>query len=327
MTGNTIVLGSRGSRLSLWQTEHVLQLLQQAAPQYDYQVQVVRTRGDKVRNVALHQMGGTGIFTKELEVQLLDGHIDLCVHSTKDMPTQLPDGLVLSGMPRRADPRDVLVSPVAGLTIQTLPKGARVATGSLRRVAQMKRLRSDVEVCGIRGNVDTRVRRVMDGEFDAAVLAAAGMERLGMQDRIASYIPVDQMLPAAGQGAIAVETRADDERINALVASITDEPTMRCVGAERRVLAAMGGSCQVPFGVYARDVADGAATAMRIDAFVSSLDGQHFLRASAQGSAVDSASAADPAALADQVVADLKERGADQILEELQCEQGTEGRS
>lgn len=327
MTGNIIVLGSRGSRLSLWQTEHVRQLLQKAAPQYDYQVQVVRTRGDKVRNVALHQMGGTGIFTKELEVQLLDGRIDLCVHSTKDMPTQLPDGLVLSGMPRRADPRDVLVSPVAGLTIEELPFGARVATGSLRRVAQLKRLRPDVEACGIRGNVDTRVRRVMDGEFDAAVLAAAGMERLGMQDRITSYVPVDQMLPAAGQGAIAVETRADDKRINALVAAITDEPTMRCVGAERRVLAAMGGSCQVPFGVYARDVESDGAAAMRIDAFVSSLDGQRFLRASAQGSAVDPASAADPAALADQVVADLKERGADQILEELQCEQGTEGRS
>ena len=311
MENNTIVLGSRGSQLALWQTEFVRGLLEAYAPQYTYRIEVVHTKGDKIRDVALSKIGGKGHFTKELEVELLDGRVDLCVHSTKDMPTELPEGLVLSGMPLRADPRDALVSPVAGLTLDTLPQGARVATGSLRRVAQLKRLRPDIETCEMRGNIDTRTRRVMDGEFDAAILAASGLTRLGMTDRIASYLPTDVMIPAAGQGAIAIETRADDEVVNALCAAISDEVTLRCVAAERVVLGALAGGCQVPMGIHADEYERDGVTVFGIDAFVSSLDGQRFLRASAEG---------DPAAsteLARAVVSDLRAQGAEEILEEL----------
>ena len=266
MENNTIVLGSRGSQLALWQTEFVRGLLEAYAPQYDYRIEVVHTKGDKIRDVALSKIGGKGLFTKELEVELLDGRVDLCVHSTKDMPTELPDGLVLSGMPLRADPRDALVSATPGLTLDALPQGARVATGSLRRVAQLKRLRPDIETCEMRGNIDTRTRRVMDGEFDAAILASSGLTRRG--DTRTASPATDVMIPAAGRGRhLAIETRAVDrsgQRPLRTRFPTRVDPALRG-GRARRVGRARGG-CQVPMGICAAEFDRDGATVFGIDA-------------------------------------------------------------
>lgn len=252
MSKKTIVVGSRGSKLALWQANYVKGLLEKQAPQYEYRVQIVHTKGDKILDVALSKFGDKGLFTKELERELLDGRVDMCVHSMKDMPTQLPEGLAITGVPARACPNDCIVSPVKGLSIETLPQGARVATGSLRRVAQLHRLRPDIETCEMRGNVDSRIKRVEDGEFDAAILAAAGINRLGLSEHISALVPVDTMIPAVGQGAIAIEIRQDDEIIAPLCAAITHEETMRAVTAERIVLRALKAAARFPWACMRR---------------------------------------------------------------------------
>ena len=193
-----IIIGSRGSKLALYQSNLVKSLLEQAEPGLTCEVRIIHTKGDKILDVALSKIGDKGLFTKELERALLDGEVDLCVHSTKDMPTALPEGLAIMGMPKRANAQDAIISGTPGLTVDSLPQGARVATGSLRRVAQLLRRRPDIEACEIRGNVDSRVKRVLDGEFDAGILAAAGVERLGLQDAVSNNIPTDVLIPAAG---------------------------------------------------------------------------------------------------------------------------------
>jgi len=307
----TIVLGSRGSMLALWQTNYVKALLEVAVPDYEYRIEVVHTKGDKILDVALSKFGDKGLFTKELERGLLDGSLDLCVHSMKDMPTMLPEGLGILGVPERACPNDVLVSLEKGMTLDALPAGSRVATGSLRRVAQLHRLRPDVEACEIRGNVDSRISRVESGEFDAAILAAAGIERLGFGEHIASLIPVEAMVPAVGQGAIAIEGRSGDAVASMLCSAVSDMQTMRAVAAERIVLRALEGGCQVPMGVYAFEAGTGVDAVFSMDAFVSSLDGAKFLHAHAEGAPFESG------ALAQNVSDDLRAQGADVILEEL----------
>ncbi|MCH4183889.1 MAG: hydroxymethylbilane synthase [Eggerthellaceae bacterium] len=305
MTDRTIVLGSRGSALALWQTNYIASILKRAVPQYTYRIEVIKTMGDKIHDVALSRIGGKGLFTKELERALLEGRVDLCVHSMKDMPTVLPEGLCIAGVPERACPLDVLVAPDQGTTIDSLPAGSRVATGSLRRAAQLRRLRPDIETCEIRGNVDTRIKRVMSGEFDAAVMAAAGIERLGMNEAIASHIPAKTMIPAAGQGVIALETRADDDSARSLCQAITDTKTLRDVSAERFILAALEGGCQVPMGVYAYETSDDM---VEIDSFVSAIDGSNFLRAQGSGSIATIQS------IAEQVRDDLVAQGAREVL-------------
>lgn len=312
MDKQTIVLGSRGSKLALWQTNYIKGLLEAAAPEYDYRVEVVHTKGDKILDVALSKIGDKGLFTKELERALLDGSVDLCVHSMKDMPTVLPEGLSIQGVPVRANPADVLVTRDAKGSLESLPAGARVATGSLRRTAQLKRLRPDIVPCEIRGNIDSRIRRIVEGEFDAGVLACSGIERLGIPNVIAEVIPASVMIPAVGQGAIAVEARTGDERIGALCAAITDEATMRAVRAERIVLRALEGGCQVPMGVHAHEVEDGSGERLLVmDGFVSSLDGARFVRAHREGAV------SEFEALAQGMVDDLLAGGAGPILSEL----------
>lgn len=302
-----IIIGSRGSKLALYQSNLVKSLLEEAVPGLECEVRVIHTKGDKILDVALSKIGDKGLFTKELERALLAGEVDLCVHSTKDMPTALPEGLAIMGMPKRANAQDVIIGKEQGATIESLPAGARVATGSLRRVAQILRKRPDIEVCEIRGNVDSRVKRVLDGEFDAGILAAAGVERLGLTDAIAGYVPVDQLIPAAGQGAIAIEVREDDAWVAELLAKITDRDTLRAVTAERRVLGALEGGCQAPMGIHA--VIEG--NAIDVHAFVASLDGTRFVEASVAG-------AADaPVEVADSVVAELVSKGAREILSEI----------
>lgn len=305
-----IIIGSRGSKLALYQSNLVKGLLEQAEPGLTCEVRIIHTKGDKILDVALSKIGDKGLFTKELERALLDGEVDLCVHSTKDMPTALPEGLAIMGMPKRANAQDAIISSTPGLTVDSLPQGARVATGSLRRVAQLLRRRPDIEACEIRGNVDSRVKRVLDGEFDAGILAAAGVERLGLQDAVSGNIPTDVLIPAAGQGAIAIEARQNDAEIAALLEKITDRDTLRAVTAERFVLGALEGGCQVPMGIHAEIEGD----VMDLCAFVASLDGTKYVEARAKGDAND------PKALGQTVVDDLVGKGARQILDEIMGE-------
>lgn len=305
-----IIIGSRGSKLALYQSNLVKGLLEQAEPGLTCEVRIIHTKGDKILDVALSKIGDKGLFTKELERALLDGEVDLCVHSTKDMPTALPEGLAIMGMPKRANAQDAIISSTPGLTVDSLPQGARVATGSLRRVAQLLRRRPDIEACEIRGNVDSRVKRVLDGEFGAGILAAAGVERLGLQDAVSGNIPTDVLIPAAGQGAIAIEARQNDAEIAALLEKITDRDTLRAVTAERFVLGALEGGCQVPMGIHAEIEGD----VMDLCAFVASLDGTKYVEARAKGDAND------PKALGQTVVDDLVGKGARQILDEIMGE-------
>lgn len=305
-----IIIGSRGSKLALYQSNLVKNLLEQAEPGLTCEVRIIHTKGDKILDVALSKIGDKGLFTKELERALLDGEVDLCVHSTKDMPTALPEGLAIMGMPKRANAQDAIISGTPGLTVDSLPQGARVATGSLRRVAQLLRRRPDIEACEIRGNVDSRVKRVLDGEFDAGILAAAGVERLGLQDAVSGNIPTDVLVPAAGQGAIAIEARQNDAEIAALLEKITDRDTLRVVTAERFVLGALEGGCQVPMGIHAEIDGD----VMDLCAFVASLDGAKYVEARAKGDA------SDPKGLGQVVVDDLVGKGARQILDEIMGE-------
>lgn len=304
---NVVRIGTRGSKLALWQANYVAGLLRAAAPDYVFEVEIIKTKGDKILDVPLAKIGDKGLFTKELEYALLSGEVDLCVHSCKDMPTLLPEGLVLSAMPARANAHDCVISPEAGITLDNLPAGAHVATGSLRRTAQLSLLRPDVEICEIRGNVDTRIGKVVDGEFDCAILAVAGVQRLELDQYISSIIPVESMIPAVGQGAIVIEMRQDDERIGALCAAIADTETMRAVEAERIVLAKLEGGCQVPMGAHAR-MEDSLFV---IDAFVASLDASKFARTQVAGAAELSVE------LASQAVENLLAQGAQSILEEL----------
>ena len=245
----SLTIGSRGSQLALWQARYIESRLR--ALGVATRIEIIKTTGDKITDVPLAQVGGKGLFTKEIEEALLDGRIDLAVHSLKDLPTVLPDGLAIAAIPEREMPFDALV----GATLAELKPGARVGTSSLRRSAQLKRLRPDLVIENIRGNLDTRLRKLDEGQYDAILLAAAGLRRLGWGDRIAETLPPDVMCPAVGQGALAIETLAGGEAF-AVCAQLDHEPTRIAVQAERALLAALGGGCQVPIGAHA-EVAEG----------------------------------------------------------------------
>ncbi len=300
----SFVIGTRGSALALWQAHAVEAAIHAIHPDVQTQIRVIETTGDRVLDKPLEKIGDKALFTKELESALLSGEVDLCVHSMKDMPTDLPDGCVISAMLPRADVRDVLVCGprVAGATsLSELPVGTRLGTGSLRRTAQLRSLFPHLEPTPIRGNVDTRLKKACGPDYEGAVLAAAGVIRMGEEGRIAAFLPVEQMVPAVGQGAIGVETRADDVCVKALCASIDDAKTSECVQAERAVLAALEGGCQAPIGVYARFEEDELA----FDAVVCSLDGSRMARVHLAGCG------------ADAVVRELRAQGADDILAEV----------
>lgn len=245
-------LATRGSQLARTQSQHVAHAIT-ASTGRSVELVIVRTRGDAITDRPLAQVGGKGLFTKEIEDALLQGVADLAVHSMKDMPTDAPDGLVFGAVPSRVDPRDVLV----GATLDDLPMGAVVGTGSARRVAQLRHLRPDLDIRGIRGNVDTRVRKVREGEYQAIVLAAAGLDRLGRRADIAQALSPEQMLPAVGQGALAVQVRADDAETLEILRAIHDPETGVCVQAERAFLAAVAGGCSVPAACHAVRVPEG----------------------------------------------------------------------
>jgi len=307
-----LVIGTRGSKLALWQSEYIKAKVE-ALTGLSVNLKIIKTTGDKILDVPLAKVGGKGLFTKELEVELMAGTVDLCVHSMKDVPTELPDGLVIAAMPERVDPRDVLVSG-AGYDLTSLPEGGRIGTSSLRRVAQVRALRPDVEIVDVRGNLDTRMRKAEDGEVDAVVLAAAGITRMGWAERITSYIPTTQMVSAVGQGAIGIEIREDDEFMLHVMERIGHPETMECVTAERVVMRRLEGGCQVPIGAYARYEDD----TLTMDAVVGSVDGTHIVREQLCGDA------GQPEALGEAMVERLLALGAADILASIRTAEGAD---
>jgi hydroxymethylbilane synthase len=271
-------IGTRGSQLALRQAEEVATGLRRAWPGLGVELVVIRTSGDRLATAHLADVGGKGLFVKEIEEALLEEQVDLAVHSLKDLPAERPEGLVLAAFPRREDPRDVLVA-AKPTRLDALPHGARVGTSSLRRRVQLLARRPDLSTGPVRGNVDTRIRKLRGGEFDALVLASAGLRRLGLLDETAIALDPDVMLPAVGQGTLGVEARVDDSRIRQLVEVLTDADTRTASLAERAFLEAVGGSCTTPLAAYARLTPDG----LRLDAFVATPDGARTLRESAVG--------------------------------------------
>ena len=245
-----IVVGTRGSKLALVQTNWVVDELKKANPGIEFEVKIIKTKGDLVTHLPLHKIGDKGLFTKEIEQQLLDKEIDLAIHSMKDMPSVLPEGLKFASIPKREDPRDVLVLREGYKNIDDLPKKARIGTGSKRRTYQLLKYRPDLEIVPIRGNIDTRIRKIEDENLDGVVLAAAGLNRAGLHNHISYYLPTDVMIPAPAQGALALEVRENDSNIEEIISHIKDETTEIQVAAERSFLTGVNGSCHVPMGAY-----------------------------------------------------------------------------
>ena len=273
----SITIGARGSKLALWQAHWIESQINGFG--VETSIQVIKTTGDKITDTALAKVGAEsglkGVFTKEIEEALLDGRIDVAVHSLKDLPTEIDARLAVAVVPKRADPRDALV----GRRLDEIPQGAKVGTSSPRRAAQLRHRRPDIEVLDIRGNVDTRLRKLDEGQYDAILLASAGLHRLGWEDRIAEILDPEVMVPAVGQGALGIETRSDDEVLRGLLAPLHDEETAAAVGAERALLGALGGGCQVPLGAYA--VVNGSV--LELAAVVVSPDGGRAVRARKSG--------------------------------------------
>ncbi|MGI9107063.1 MAG: hydroxymethylbilane synthase [Pyrinomonadaceae bacterium] len=308
---DNFIIGSRGSKLALWQAEWVKSRLATLRPQIEIRIRVIKTSGDVMRDVPLAVIGGKGVFTKELEEALLAEEIDLAVHSLKDLPTTLPDDLAITAITEREDARDALIlregDTETSATLHDLPRGAVVGTSSLRRQAQLKHLRPDVVIKDLRGNVDTRLRKLDEGGYDAIILASAGLRRLGLAHRINASIAPDEMLPAVGQGALGIETRAHDERTRALVSLLEHAPTRAACTAERTLLFALGGGCQVPIAAHAVVKGD----ALRLEALVAAMSGEQVIRDSIEDETQHAARAGETMA------ARLRERGADALLEGL----------
>jgi len=308
-----LVIGTRGSKLALWQSNYIKGLVEEITG-LPVELQIIKTTGDKILDVPLAKVGGKGLFTKEIEVELIAGTVDLAVHSMKDVPTELPEGLAICAMPERVDPRDAIVSG-AGYDLVSLPHAAKMGTSSLRRISQVRALRPDLEIVDVRGNLDTRMRKAETGEVDAVILAAAGITRMGWADRIGSYIPTRQMISAVGQGAIGIEIREDDDFMMGVCAKIGHPETMECVTAERVVMRMLEGGCQVPIGAYAR-YEDGALV---MDAMVGSVEGDRIVREQLSGDA------GEPVALGEAMVTKLLAKGAGEILAEIRDADGVDG--
>ncbi len=296
-----LTIGSRGSQLALWQARWIKGRLEDLGE--TCRIEIIKTTGDKITDVPLAKVGTKGLFTKEIEEALLAGDIDLAVHSMKDLPTVVPEGLTIAAIPEREDPRDAIL----GCKLLDLPSGAKVGTSSLRRAAQLRALRPDLEVEPVRGNLDTRLRKLDEGRYNAIVLAAAGLRRMGWDDRIAEILSTNYMCPAVGQGALAIETRAGGGAAYEICGKLDHAPTRVCVIAERALLAALGGGCQVPIGAYA--ALDGGE--LRLTAVVAAPDGSRLIRRNAAGPE-DS-----PEELGTQLGTELLDAGADDILESV----------
>ncbi len=292
-------IGSRGSQLALWQANHISALLREQG--HEVEIEIIKTTGDKITDVALAQVGTKGMFTKEIEDALAEGRVDVAVHSLKDLPTELPPGFDLVAITQRVNPRDVLLS-VNYNSVRSLPKGAKVGTSSLRRQAQLKVARPDLVIHPLRGNVDTRIRKLEAGEYDAIILAAAGLTRLGKTQLMREVLSEDFMCPAAGQGALGIEIRMGDVQTANYVAFLNDDDARVATTCERALLNKLGGGCQVPIGAFA-EVKD---SVLSLTAIVAQPDGSLILREHQSGT--------DPVALGEAVGETLLQRGATKIL-------------
>ncbi len=312
MDNRTIIIGTRGSKLALWQAEWVKSEILRLRPESKVELNKIKTTGDKILDVPLAKVGGKGLFVKEIEEALLNGGADLAVHSMKDVPTDFPAGLHLSAICKREDPRDAFIARMQNskFMIQNfseLPQGSAVGTSSLRRSCQLLSHRPDLKIEQLRGNLDTRLRKLDEGQFDAIILAAAGVKRLGWADRITEIIPTEISLPAIGQGAIGIECRAGDEFVNTLVAPLNDPETSVCVKAERAFLKKLEGGCQVPIAAHARLV----GRRLVMDGLVGSIAGDRIIKSHGEGA--PEAAETLGISLAEEVLS----RGAREILDEV----------
>jgi len=303
---STLVLGTRGSKLAVHQTEWVQARLQELAPHVTVMLRRIQTSGDKILDVPLAKIGGKGLFVKEIEEALLSGEIDLAVHSMKDVPTALPPGLDLLCIPCREDPRDALISRDRR-RFADLPQGAKVGTSSLRRQAQLLQSRPDLSILMLRGNLDTRLKKLRDGQFDAIVLAAAGLRRLGWEHEITEYLAPEISLPAIGQGALGIEGRRDDQFVRSLLSGLEHAPTRTTVRAERALLHRLQGGCQVPIAAHATL----AGSDVTLEGLVASVDGKEIIRDRVRGTVTD------PESIGIQLAERLLAGGGDRILQAI----------
>jgi hydroxymethylbilane synthase len=305
MPNDRVVIGTRGSALALWQARHIAERLQAISPDLEVVVKTIQTKGDLVRDRALSEVGGKGLFVKEIELALDRNEIDLAVHSLKDMPTEQPEGLALGAILERAEPRDALVLRGGRGELSTLPLQSRVGTSSLRRRAQLLATRPDLQVIDLRGNVDTRLRKLAGGQYDAVVLAAAGLVRMGHGGAISQVLDVETMLPAVGQGALCVEVRTGDNKTRALIEPLDHPATRQATQSERAFLRRLEGGCQVPIGAYAEVHGE----QLHLRGLVAALDGSCLVRDEIRG----------PADGGDELGVELAERvlaaGGERILE------------
>lgn len=302
-------IGTRESRLAMWQAGWVADRLRELRPGIPVRMVGIRTKGDNILDAALAKIGDKGLFTREIEVALLNGEVDMAVHSMKDLPTKLPGGLTIGAICRREYPGDVLVSK-RGAKLSELPRGAVIGTSSLRRIAQLKRFRPDFETVSVRGNLNTRLRKLDEQDIDALVLAYAGMVRLGFRDRITELVPFEINLPAVGQGSIGVEAREDDRELMELLAGLDHGPSRMAVTAERSLMRRLEGGCQIPVGALA--VVDGDEIVL--EAMVADLDGRNMIRLSLTGPA------GDPGGLGESLAERMMAQGAGEILKKVRQE-------
>ncbi len=302
----TVRIGTRGSALALWQARWVQDRLQAAHPGLRVELVTFKTRGDKILDVPLAKVGGKGLFVKELEEALLDGRADLAVHSMKDVPAEFPPGLGLPVILERADPRDVLLS-IHHRSLADLPQGARVGSSSLRRQSQLLALRPDLDIIPLRGNVNTRIGKLEAGQFEAIVLAAAGVERVALTEHVVEYLPPEQVIPANGQGAVGIEIRTDDAEIAALIAPLDDRETHLCVATERAFLLTLEGGCQIPIAGLAQLNGD----QIHMKGRVASLDGREMITLERTGPV------SEPEKLGRTMAEEMLQQGAKRLLADI----------
>lgn len=306
MKRKKLVIGTRSSKLALWQANYIAECIRTEYPEIEVILLHIMTTGDKILDVPLAKIGGKGLFTKEIESAMLNGEIDLAVHSLKDMPTQLPPGLLLAAITDRVDPGDALISPKYG-TIDNLPQGAKVGTSSLRRKAQLLKYRPDLKISDLRGNLDTRLKKMETEGLDAIILAVAGLKRLGWQDLITQVLPNDICLPAVGQGALAIEARTNDLEIRTMLEFLNHQETRWAVEAERAYLAEVEGGCQIPIGVYGYIEQD----LLVLEAAILSVDGKRQIRQTISGQPSKGMQ------LGRMLAQDMLDKGGREILKEL----------
>jgi len=304
-------IGTRGSRLALYQANWVKERLMETSPNLKVTLVKIKTTGDKIQDAPLAKIGGKGLFVKEIEEALIQKRIDLAVHSIKDVPTEFPKGLHLSVITKREDPRDVFISR-EGRTLKELPQRAKIGTSSLRRQAQLLHFRNDFELIPLRGNLDTRLRKLKTMNLDGIVLALAGIKRLGFEENITEIIPTGISLPAIGQGALGIETRMDDKEVEDLIRFLNDQDSSIAVSAERAFLKKLEGGCQVPIAAYASIV----GSILRIDGLVGTIDGKRFIRDHVEGPVEEAES------LGIKLAEILLDQGAKEILEEVYKKSG-----